>query len=189
MRLSTVLLASIVNLVSAHPVHAQLLVQELDPADIMGPPITSTLSAQAADNVLISDVLNRDRSINIFSGFTRDLDTEDFALDSNKDNFTVLAPTNDAIKALPQKPWEDPADYSNDAFGANAYMGDEGRKRANKNLKRFVESHIVMQSPWRPGQKAKTANGNEMWLEEKDGKWIVSRGCSKRLPCEITDTL
>jgi len=94
-----------------------------------------------------------------------------FALDSGANNFTVLAPDNDAIRDLPRKPWEDPQDYS--ALGPKAYEGEDGSQRANRNLKNFVEAHIVLQSPWRPGQKAKTAKGDDIWLEEKDGKWMI----------------
>jgi hypothetical protein len=171
MLLNSLILAFTLHLASAHPVHEQLVVQELSPTDVMSPPTFSSISTQAADNLLLSDVMGRERSINIFSGFTRDIDTNDFALDSKTENFTVLAPDNDAIRALPRKPWEDPQDYS--AFGDRAYEGPDGSQRANKNLRNFVEAHIVMQSPWRPGQKAKTAKGDEIWLEEKDGKWLV----------------
>lgn len=75
--------------------------------------------------------------------------------------------------ALPRKPWEDPKDY--DKLGADAYEGVPGEERAQKNLKRFVEAHVVPVSPWKEGEKVDTLTGGKVWWENKDGVKIVSR--------------
>lgn len=65
-------------------------------------------------------------------------------------------------------------------MGANAYEGDDGRERAQKNLRRFVEAHLVTTSPWVEGKedgKARTVEGEgkarELWWVQKDGKKII----------------
>jgi len=146
---------------------------------IMNSPATS-LPNQGGDasdfkpsgNTIISDVLGRAKSINIFAGFTRDVDTVSDRLGNRSQNTTVLAPLNAEISKLPRKPWEDPEDYA--TFGSNAYDGTAGETRAHKNLRRFVESHVVPQSPWQEGSKATAMGGNEVWFESKDGKKFVS---------------
>jgi hypothetical protein len=92
-------------------------------------------------SVMLSDVMGRDRSINIFAGFTRNIESVSRRLDNAGQNTTVLAPLNSAIEGLPRKPWEDPRDYG--AFGADAYEGEDGAGRAQKNLQRFVEAQYV----------------------------------------------
>lgn len=134
------------------------------------PPSTSNPS----DAVILSDVLGRDRSINIFAGFTRDFASISNRLGDHAQNTTVLAPINSAITALPRKPWEDPEDYS--ALGADAYEGPEGEDRASRNMRRFVDAHVVPVSPWKEGEKVKTLAGGEVWWEEKDGVKMVSFG-------------
>lgn len=125
--------------------------------------------------VMLSDVMGRDRSINIFAGFTRDIEGVSNRLDSGAKNSTVLAPLNSAIEKLPRKPWEDPKDYG--ALGADAYEGEDGQQRAQRNLRRFVEAHIVPTSPWEEGQKVKPlGDDREVWWEEHDGKRVVQPG-------------
>ncbi|ESZ98162.1 hypothetical protein SBOR_1465 [Sclerotinia borealis F-4128] len=119
------------------------------------------------DTIVLSDVLGRDRSINIFAGFTRDIAPLSQRFADSGQNTTILAPVNSAIMGLPRKPWEDPEDY--DKLGANAYEGEHGEERAHKNLRRFVEAHIVPASPWEEGEKVKTLVGDEVWWENKDG--------------------
>lgn len=75
------------------------------------------------------------------------------------------------MKELKRKPWEDPQDYA--AFGEGAYEGGEGEDRAHRNLRRFVEAHVVPLSPWEEGKKMKTLAGSEVWYETKDGKKVV----------------
>lgn len=131
-----------------------------DPAQPQPPP---------QGEVLISDVMGRDRSINIFAGFTRDVAPISSRLDDFSRNSTVLAPRNSAVEGLPRKPWEDPKDY--EVLGSNAYEGGDGQDRAQKNLRKFVEAHVVPVSPWPEKQKAKTLldSDREIWWEMKDG--------------------
>ncbi|KAI9737686.1 MAG: hypothetical protein M1818_005690 [Claussenomyces sp. TS43310] len=137
------------------------------------PPKTPSSSGPAGggETVILSDVLGRDRSINIFAGFTRDISLVDERLGDETSNTTVLAPLNSAIMALPRKPWEDPEDYKN--LGANAYEGQDGEARAHKNLRRFVEEHVVPASPWAEGEKVKTLAGGDVWWESKDGVKVI----------------
>ncbi|KAI1455886.1 hypothetical protein F4805DRAFT_434581 [Annulohypoxylon moriforme] len=123
--------------------------------------------------VLISDVMGRDRSINIFAGFTRDIGSVSTRLDDGARNSTVLAPRNSAVEALPRKPWEDPKDY--EVLGANAYEGGDGQDRAHRNLRRFVEAHVVPVSPWGENEKVKTLleGDREIWWEMKDGVKVI----------------
>lgn len=132
-------------------------------------------SAPANDStVLVSDVIGNDRSINIFAGFTRDFAPISQRFEDSSLNTTILAPINSAIMHLPRKPWEDPEDY--DKLGAEAYEGGEGEERAQRNLRRFVEAHVVPASPWKEGEKLKTLAGGEVWWEERDGVKVVSFG-------------
>ncbi len=127
-------------------------------------------------SVILSDVMGRDRSINVFAGFTRDVETVSRRLDDPAQNTTVLAPLNSAIEKLPTKPWEDPHDH--DSLGAEAYEGEDGMARAQRNLRRFVEAHIVPVSPWAEKDRAKPVGGDtEIWWEEKDGVKVV---CMRR---------
>jgi hypothetical protein len=125
-------------------------------------------------DVVLSDVLGTQRQINVFAGFTRDIATVSTRLDASILNTTVLAPSNQAISSLPRKPWEDPKDYSE--IGAKAYAGQDGSDRAQTNLKRFVEAHVVLASPWKESEKAKTMAGTEVWWENQDGKAVVQPG-------------
>ena len=86
-------------------------------------------------------------------------------------NTTVLAPLNSAVDALPRKPWEQPGDYA--ALGADAYEGDKGQDRARTNMRKFVEAHLVPESPWGENDKVKAVGGKEVWWVEKDGKRVV----------------
>lgn len=123
--------------------------------------------------IMLSDVMGRDRSINIFAGFTRDVESISNRLDNENQNSTVLAPLNSAIEKLPRKPWEDPKEY--DSLGTDAYEGDDGMERANRNLRRFVEAHIVPTSPWKEGEKVRAVGSDrDVWWEERDGKKVVS---------------
>ncbi|KAI3318520.1 hypothetical protein HD806DRAFT_540134 [Xylariaceae sp. AK1471] len=130
-------------------------------------------SSPPQGGVLISDVMGRDRSINIFAGFARDVASISNRLDSSTDNSTVLAPLNSAVEKLPGKPWEDSKDYN--ALGANAYEGEDGQDRAHRNIRRFVEAHIVPVSPWPEKEKTKSLldGDREIWWETKDGSKVL----------------
>lgn len=121
----------------------------------------------------ISDVLPSSRRINIFSGFTRDIGAVSQRLEDAARNSTILAPDNGVMARLPRKPWEDPAEYAQ--LGAQAYAGDDGEDRAHANLRRFVEAHVVPESPWAEGARVKTLDGGTVWWEEREGKKFVSR--------------
>jgi hypothetical protein len=118
--------------------------------------------------VIISDVIGKTQNIAIFSGLTRDIDAVSGRLEDAAKNATVLAPDNTVMRNLKRKPWEDPEDYK--SFGAAAYEGSSGSDRAHSNLERFVQKHIVPESPWEEGKKIKTLAGNEVWWESKDGQ-------------------
>ncbi len=122
--------------------------------------------------MILSDVMGRDRSINIFAGLVRDIESVSRRLDDSSKNSTVLAPLNSAVEKLPRKPWEDPRDYS--ALGADAYEGEDGQERAQRNLRRFVEAHVLPVSPWQAGEKVKPLGDDQnIWWEEKDGTRVV----------------
>lgn len=126
---------------------------------------------KGTDEVIISDVIGKERSINIFAGFTRDIESISNRLDNNEQNTTVLAPLNSEIQKLPRKPWEDPKDY--EVLGEQAYDGASGEDRAQRNLRRFVEAHIIPASPLKERDRATTLGGGQVWWEEKDGKKTV----------------
>lgn len=83
--------------------------------------------------------------------------------------------------ALPRKPWEDPRDY--DSLGSNAYEGGEGEERAQGNLRRFVEEHVVPweKGSWGEGERTRTLGGGEVWWEEREGVKVVSSDMSLNL--------
>ncbi|KAL1311637.1 hypothetical protein AAFC00_001747 [Neodothiora populina] len=122
----------------------------------------------------IGDVIGLERSVNIFAGLTRDINAVSDRLDSASDNTTVLAPLDSAITKLSTKPWEDASDYS--ALGESAYEGKSGEDRAQRNLRRFVEAHIVHESPWTEKHKIQTLGGNTIWWERKEGKTYIYPG-------------
>ena len=59
------------------------------------------------------------------------------------------------------------------ALGSGAYRGAAGEDRAQKNLQKFIEAHVLPQSPWKEGDKVEAIAGNTLWVEEKDGKRLV----------------
>jgi hypothetical protein len=140
-------------------------------------------STPVKSGVLISDVMGRDRSINVFAGFARDVESVSNRLDSSTENSTVLAPLNSAVEKLPGKPWEDSRDYN--ALGANAYEGQDGQERAHRNIRRFVEAHIVPLSPWPEKEKTRSLldGDREIWWETKDGRKVVSSPAPMQIVC------
>ena len=149
-----------------------MIIENLGPAM---PPANNDPAAPepaAGGAVILSDVLGKDRSINIFAGLTRDIDMVDTRMADGNSNTTVLAPVNSAITALPRKPWESNEDY--EQLGADAYEGQSGQDRASSNLKRFVLEHIVPESPWNEGSKIATLAGSTIWWETKNDKRYVS---------------
>lgn len=131
-------------------------------------PTPESPAAGPGGDVMLSDVMGRERSINLFAGFVRDIESASDRLEDPSKNTTVLAPLNSAIEKLPRKPWEDPRDYG--ALGPNAYEGEDGHDRAHRNLRRFVEAHMVPLSPWPEGKNAKAIGDDQtIWWEERNG--------------------
>src|SRR3954471_4860780 len=91
--------------VAAVTAHYQqpIINNNLGPA--MPSPENSPATSKPADSntVILSDVLGRDRNINIFAGFTRDFAPITQRFDDQSLNTTILAPVNSAIIALPRK--------------------------------------------------------------------------------------
>ncbi|KAJ4165198.1 hypothetical protein LMH87_006840 [Akanthomyces muscarius] len=122
--------------------------------------------------VRLSDTLGSNRAVTSFASFARQHEATEDRLGSAADRTTVLAPLNSAVEALARKPWENEREMGE--LGASAYEGGDGKARADANLCRFVEAHLVTQSPWPAGAKAKTMAGREVWWEEReDGKRVV----------------
>lgn len=115
--------------------------------------------------VPLTDILGTLRALTTFSSLTRMHSSTSSLLGDMGTNTTVLAPLNSAMDALPRKPWEDPGEYARE--GARVYEGGEGEDRAKENLRRFVEAHLVVGSPWEEGVKARTIGGREIWWEKK----------------------
>ncbi|KAF2498257.1 hypothetical protein BU16DRAFT_579416 [Lophium mytilinum] len=143
--------------------------------NIAMPPINDDKSSpEISAGIIISDVMGKTQDIAIFSGLSRDIDSVSDRLDDASQNATVLAPDNGAMRNLPRKPWEDPKEYS--ALGDDAYKGEAGEDRAHRNMRRFVEAHIVPESPWKEHHKVQTLNGNTIWYESTGGKKMIQPG-------------
>ncbi|KAM4067290.1 hypothetical protein HRG_001266 [Hirsutella rhossiliensis] len=125
-------------------------------------------------SVPLADILGTHRSLTSFSSVTR-MHPSSLASDvlsqtatASSSTTIVLAPLNSAIDALPRKPWEDPDDYA--ALGQSAYDGAQGQDRANANLRRFVDRHLVVveaaAAGWPRGQRATSLAGRELWWDD-----------------------
>lgn len=139
-----------------------------------------------ADQPVVSDVLPKTKGINIFAQMTRDFDSISSRLNDASHNITVLAPRNSAVQDLPRKPWEDPEDYAKFG-GVHAYEGSDGQERARRNLRRFVEAHIVPVSPWREGEEVESLGGEKLKWSKEGNKVIVSPTCEVCAIRFITD--
>lgn len=122
---------------------------------------------------IIADLLPRNNQIQIFSSLLRDVDSAWAQLSDPSQYSIILAPSNAALHALPNKPWE--SDSDEQTYGEQAYEGEAGMQRAQGNLKSFVEMHILSAKEWKEGQKIKTMSGLEVWWESQGGKRVVSR--------------
>ncbi|KAG0128339.1 hypothetical protein HOY82DRAFT_565976 [Tuber indicum] len=113
---------------------------------------TSTTTGKPPVPPLPADVLPLVKSISVFSGFTRSVESFSTCVPDCEKNTTVLAPTNYAISNLPRKPWEN---SDGDGVGGNVlreiYEGLGGEDRAGRNLRRFVEAHCLAENPWGGG--------------------------------------
>jgi hypothetical protein len=156
-----------------------------DPPNVVLPPSGGGGGGQntgAREDLIVSDILNKERDVNAFAGLTRQIESVSTRLNDSSTNTTVLAPTNAALQRLPRKPWESPADY--ERFGEeNAYAGQPGQDRAAENLKRFVEMHVVPDRPWTENTEVETLGGVKVrWTKREDGKYIVSLSPYLQLP-------
>lgn len=135
------------------------------------PDDSSPFTPKSQPSVPLADILGTHRSLTTFSSLTRLHASTSDLLANLSVNTTVLAPLNSAIEDLPRKPWEEPG------AEVNAYEGEDGRKRAQENLKKFVEAHLVKGSPWDGRMKTvsggEEGKGREVWWEERDGKRVV----------------
>ncbi|KAH6609444.1 fas1 domain-containing [Trichoderma cornu-damae] len=136
---------------------------------VMAPAAGSGIDSQVQPAVLLYDILGTQRSLTTFFSLARLHEATSQPLSDPKTNTTVLAPNNIVIEDLPLKPWETPGDYA--SLGSQAYDGSGGKDRADENLRRFVQAHLVVgTSPWEAGVRAKTAAGKELWWETRKGK-------------------
>jgi len=165
MRPQQTLLLSVIPLVTSQLLNNQA------PQHIM----SSVSKGSSTSHLTLSDLLGRNQKIQIFSSLLRDVDSVADRLSDRTKSSIVLAPENSALTNLTRKPWENEQDYQN--VGANAYDGDEGQDRAERNIRKFVEGHIVDAKEWKEGVRAKTLDGTEVWLEKKgDGLTIQPSG-------------
>ena len=157
------------------PTNEQMSPLAHPPNIAMTPSTGNQPNSEVSSGIIISDVMGKTQSIAIFSGLTRDIDSVSDRLDDPLKNATVLAPDNGAMRSLSRKPWEDPKEY--ETLGENAYHGQAGEDRAQRNMRRFVEAHIVPESPWREHQKIETLAGNIIWFESKGDQKLVCMKC------------
>ncbi|KAK2758719.1 hypothetical protein FQN54_003409 [Arachnomyces sp. PD_36] len=122
----------------------------------------------------VADILDKTREVGIFASLARGIESVSERLNDKSKNTTVLAPLNSALQALPRKPWENPKDY--EEFGQlEAYAGQDGENRAQKNLEKFVEAHVLPESPWDNEQTV--LGGRKLsWTEGEDGKRFIQPG-------------
>lgn len=122
----------------------------------------------------LPDVLGRERALNIFASLTRSLEAIETRLNDHSLNSTILAPSNAVLRSLQRKPWESGDDYA--AYGeADAYAGASGEGRATRNLKHFVELHVLPHSPWPERTERRTLGGAKVsWERRPDGTIMVS---------------
>ncbi|KHN94570.1 FAS1 domain-containing protein [Metarhizium album ARSEF 1941] len=126
---------------------------------------------ETQSRISLSDTIGPLRSISSFASLARLFTSTSSLLSDPSANTTVLAPLNSAMDGLARKPWESPADYR--ALGPQAYDGSGGQDRANKNLQRFVEAHLVATSPWAEGESARTLAGRHLWWEDRHGQRVL----------------
>lgn len=126
---------------------------------------SSDAAVQVQRAVPLGDILGSQRALTTFASLTRLEESTTTLLDDLATNTTVLAPLNSAIEALPRKPWEDAREYA--VHGAQAYDGSGGQDRAARNLRHFVDAHLVACNPWEEGVRAKTLGGRVVWWEWK----------------------
>lgn len=163
---SALFISSLLSLVCTSHLHQQVVLGD----------------GEVMSTIAIIDELPSHRNIQVFTSLIRDVQPISKLLSgSSRRNFTILAPTNAAMVSLPHKPWEDSVDYK--LFGNEAYEGDTGQARAQKNIQAFVEAHILPKAPWTENDKTHSLAGSDgdgqsnkiLWWEDSgDGARIIS---------------
>ncbi|BDD60180.1 hypothetical protein MPDQ_002783 [Monascus purpureus] len=148
------------------------IMEETAPNTIVISPFDPDDDIESSDGrPVVSDVLPKNRAINIFASLTRDFEPIASRLNDESRNVTVLAPRNSAIQALRRKPWESTEEYRQ--FGPEAYEGQDGQDRAKNNLRRFVEAHLIPVSPWKNGEEVESLGGGKLkWTKEANKIFI-----------------
>lgn len=91
--------------------------------------------------VTLDDRLQSLPAISLFGRYVRDIDGMSEALADGDRHIMVFAPTNDAITAMPKKPWEYPRNIDKlEQAGASA---SEIHDAIQANVRRFVLTHVV----------------------------------------------
>ncbi|KAK5992466.1 FAS1 domain-containing protein [Cladobotryum mycophilum] len=110
-------------------------------------PSDQDATTQVQRSVSLADILGTQRSVTTFFSFARQ--TEDIT----------------RLLSDPGINSTDPRDYA--TYGEQAYDGSGGKSRADENVRRFVEAHLVGTSPWEEGVKVKAVGGRQIWWESK----------------------
>lgn len=122
----------------------------------------------AVPDILLTDLLTRLKSVQIFHGYIREVDSVYERLSNESKKSIVLAPQDSSLVDLLRKPWESLDDYAE--FGVQSYEGKAGKDRADKNLQRYVKEHVVDSGFMTQDSKYENLNGNPVWYEIlKDG--------------------
>ena len=137
---------------------------------IMNSFMLSDFGSVPSGDLKISDIIGKEKGINVFASLTREVTDISNRLDSSQKTI-VLAPLNSALNG--KKTWEDPKGDSDP--GVDSFAGPAGKARADDNTKRFVESHVIPVDQWVEGNKIKSLGGEEVWWESKGNKKIVSK--------------
>ncbi|KAK9362060.1 hypothetical protein V1504DRAFT_449414 [Lipomyces starkeyi] len=118
--------------------------------------------------LLMTDALGIDREISIFASLVRQVEGLMWRLQDRSEDTLVLAPTNEAMRALKRKPWED------EETTEHSDPIDEER-RAMENIARFVLSHVVNDYGFdAPGEKKKCGAGvSDLWYESAGDHMVV----------------
>lgn len=137
-------------------------------------PIEAEMPFQAAaGGPTIADVIPIDRSLTIYSDLVRTSADIQGAFGDAKKRFVVLAPQNSAIVALGRKPWDDRPDDTD----SRRFQGQGGEDRAQENIMRFVQAHILTAERFDEGDRATNLLGEKLyWKRDADGKKRIYPG-------------
>ncbi|KAF8645690.1 hypothetical protein AX16_007639 [Volvariella volvacea WC 439] len=93
----------------------------------------------------LADLLTIEPSASIFYSYARELELSRVFGDDSESakKITVLVPTNKAVMALARKPHQDPVPVDEGVIISE----EEFEARSKKNVERWVQAHIIPQSP------------------------------------------